>query len=166
MLYPDIGKELIKMSQRDQEMRNRAMKDMEAWDKSVDIENTIRLQEIIDEIGWPTISKVGKEASRMAWLIAQHADHDSIFQHRVLEIMKSVEAGEIEKSELAYLEDRVRVNEGKAQRFGTQFFCDKDGVFGPRLIEDRNGLENRRKEFRLEPFAEYEKKMREKYRDV
>lgn len=51
------------MHDTDQEMRSRATRYESVWDNSVDERNTARLKEIITEIGWPTISKVGEEAS-------------------------------------------------------------------------------------------------------
>jgi hypothetical protein len=124
------------------------------------------MKEIVREIGWPTISKVGKVASNMAWLLVQHADHDSAFQEDCLNILKKVDGGDINKRNIAYLEDRVRVNTGRPTLYGTQFFQNPEGSFGPREIEDKENLNKRRAEMGLEPFEEYEQKMRERYGEI
>lgn len=64
--FDSFGQELLAMSQADQEMRIKAQNDMEIWDDSIDHRNTARLKEIVQEIGWPTIPKVGAEASQAA----------------------------------------------------------------------------------------------------
>lgn len=95
--YSAIADELIAMAQADQAVRRG-----EAFDSGVDRRNTERLREVVSQIGWPTISKVGKEASQDAWLLAQHADHDPAFQRQCLELM--VEAREdVAARNIAYL---------------------------------------------------------------
>jgi hypothetical protein len=64
------------MSEVDQKMRK-----SEQWDSSIDLANTQRMKEIVEQMGWPTRSKVGGHASEMAWLLVQHADHDRAFQN-------------------------------------------------------------------------------------
>lgn len=56
------------MALSDQDMRTTAMKNPDQWDDSVDQRNTARLKKIVEEIGWPTIPKVGAEAS-LFWRI-------------------------------------------------------------------------------------------------
>lgn len=162
MKYESIASEIIQMAKVDQEMRESGRNDPTRWDPSVDHQNTDRMKTIIDEIGWPTITKVGIKASHLAWLLVQHADHDLEFQKRCLERMRSQPAEEIQAKEIAYLEDRVRVHEGLPQRYGTQFYTDDTtGVFGPRPIDDIAALDERRASVGLGMFAEYERGMRE-----
>jgi len=133
-----IAQKLLEMRDRDQEMRKSGN-----WDEKIDKENAEKLREIIKEIGWPTISKVGEEASSAAWLIAQHADHDLEFQIECLEMLKNQNEGEVLKKNIAYLEDRVRVAQGKPQIYGTQFYKNEKGELVPRPIEDEENLEKR-----------------------
>lgn len=157
--YNEIALELVEMAKVDQDMRNKG----EGIDDSIDEKNTKRLKEVIEQIGWPNIPKVGRLGSSMAWLLAQHADLDLEFQKECLGLMKRQNEGDIEKGHIAYLEDRVRVNTGKPTLYGTQFFTNSEGIFGPRPIEDIEHLDERRAEYGLEPFEEYKNKMLEKY---
>ncbi len=105
----------------------------------VDIKHTARLKQIIDEYGWPMDSMVGREGGLAAFLLAQHADLDPVFQRRCLERMKSAPEGEVSKVDVAYLTDRVLVNDGKKQLFGTQFWM-VDGKLVPQPIADEANL--------------------------
>src|ERR1043165_4700650 len=37
-----------------------------------DKENTARLTKVIDQSGWPTVTQVGPDGARAAWLLVQH----------------------------------------------------------------------------------------------
>lgn len=151
----------------DQKMRRKAMKSG-IWNKRIDTKNTEKLKKIIKKYGWPTISIVGKKASKNAWLLVQHADHDIKFQKKCLKLMENiykVNPNLINKINIAYLKDRILVGEGKKQLFGTQFYTNKKGVFGFRPIRDIKNLDKIRKEYELPPFREY-KKLINSYKSV
>ena len=161
MLPESVRQELLEMAAIDQEMRIKSMNG-EPWDSSVDDSNTKSLKDIISKYGWPTISSVGVEASQAAWLIAQHADHDIDFQAQCLEMMRQLEPQDVSPTNRAYLEDRVRVNQGKAQIYGTQFNGKVDKL-EPQPIEDEEHLDERRASVGLGPFKEYRKQIEEMY---
>ena len=141
--YEKYTSELLAMREIDQKMRIGHQQNKVAWDDKVDEVNTKRLKEIVSEIGWPTFSKVGENASNGAWLLVQHADKDVEFQKFCLDLMKKVPDGDVRKRDLAFLEDRVRVNSHLPQIYGTQFYVDDNGNFGPRPIEDEENIEKR-----------------------
>ena len=92
---------------------------------------------------------------------AQHADRDPVRQWAFLHALRSAVGQEqASRAHLAYLEVRVRVNAGQPQLYGTQFTV-TDGEAGPCPIEDRQRLDERRAEAGLEPFADYEARMRD-----
>ena len=126
----------------------------------IDEDNTRWLGELLTVRGWPGRTLVGEDGAAAAWLLAQHADGDPARQRVFLEAMRgAVDQGEASPAHLAYLEDRVRVNTGQPQLYGTQFTV-TDGHFGPRPIEEPQRLDERRAEAGLEPFADYEALMR------
>jgi len=65
---------------------------------------------------------------------------------------------------LAYLTDRILAVEGKPQIYGTQGGLDSNGVIVPRLIEDEEHVNERRKAIGLESIEEYFKAMNEMYK--
>ena len=153
-----ITAELKSMVEADQAMRNG-----DQWDETVDHQNTKRMKVIVEEIGWPTISKVGYPGSSSAWLLVQHADHDSEFQKKCLTIMKAEPENEVPKDHIAYLEDRIAVGDGRLQIYGTQFHTNADGQLQPLPICDPEGVDQRRKEMWLEPLSNNQKRIQESY---
>jgi len=158
--FKAIADEIMKMSEVDQKMRKSGQ-----WNSSIDVENTQRMKEMVEQMGWPTRSKVGSHASEMAWLLVQHADHDRAFQQTCLALMKMQAAGEVSPANIAYLEDRVRVGEGRPQVYGTQFYADEAGNFGPRPIEDPAHVDERRKAVGLQPLSDYAREVEQSYRE-
>lgn len=131
----------------------------EQW-RRVDEDNTLWLTEVVARRGWPGPSAVGVDGAQAAWLLAQHADRWPDLQRAFLYALRAaVDDGQAPAAHLAYLEDRVRVNAGRPQMYGTQFEGAGEG-FGPATIEEPDGLDERRAAVGLEPFAEYEAHMR------
>lgn len=157
----DFTTELLALAQSDQEARKHWQETGEAWGKTLDERNTERLKEIVAKIGWPTRSKVGEEAANAAWLLVQHADHDSGFQQKCLDLMQHEPDGEVGKQDRAFLEDRVRVSTGRPTLYGTQFDYNETGEFAPLPIEDEENLNRRREAMGLGLFEEYELEMQE-----
>jgi hypothetical protein len=84
-----LEKIINKMVEIDQKMRKKAMK-TGILNKKIDKKNTLKMKKIIKQYGWPTISMVGEKASKNAWLLVQHADHDVEFQKKCLKLMGSI----------------------------------------------------------------------------
>jgi hypothetical protein len=115
-----------------------------------------RLGEIMAEYGWPTAELVGEEAARAAWLIAQHADRQLDIQRRALQLMReAVSAGRARPRELAFLQDRTLVNEGRKQIYGTQIAGVEQGLPVPWPCAEPERVDELRAEVGIEPFDEY-----------
>jgi hypothetical protein len=146
---PELRQELLDMQDADQAERTGASGE---WN---DRERTDRLAEIIDEHGWPGHELVGEDGASAAWLVAQHSDLDVDFQEEALELMRqAVDDGDADPTELAYLEDRVALNTGGAQTYGTQVGC-VDGRAEPADLDDPDGVDERRREVGLNPLDDY-----------
>jgi hypothetical protein len=121
----------------------------------VDADNQAWLQRVIEERGWPGRTLVGAAGAHNAWLLAQHAP-DLDFQVRCRDLLAAaVDTGEATAAQLAYLDDRVRMQQGLAQRYGTQIRLDADGRPVPFAIDDPGGVDDRRRAVGLGPLAEY-----------
>jgi len=122
----------------------------------IDVANTDRLRAIVARLGWPGRSLVGAEGADAAWLLSQHADRQLDFQREALVLLaEAVAADEAEPRHLAYLTDRVRMNEGREQLYGTQVGDIDEGTSIPWPIEDREAVDDRRAAMGLEPLAVY-----------
>jgi hypothetical protein len=161
-LNQPLANELLQMAEVDQAMRGKVTKCEAEWDSSVDQRNQTRLKEIIEQYGWPTISKVGTEASHAAWLLVQHAP-DPTFMEQCLVIMENLPASEVNPADIAYLKDRVLMMHNKPQIYGTQFQGTGHNMH-VYPIEDVEHVDERRASVGLDTFAENEARMRRMYK--
>lgn len=154
-----LAAELTDMAAADHRLAVRANSDdpaeQLAW-RRLTARHGDRLDEIMDEYGWPTADLVGEEAARAAWLIAQHADRQLDVQRRALRLLRqAVSAGSARPRELAFLHDRTLVNEGRKQIYGTQIAGVKNGAPVPWPCENPERVDELRAEAGIEPFDEY-----------
>jgi hypothetical protein len=124
--------------------------------------NAARLAEVIGRHGWPGRTLAGEDGADAAWMIAQHAIGEPQFQLRCLALLKEAAAKEeIPLWQPAYLEDRIRMFEGKPQVYGTQYDWDEHGEMSPLPIEDPGHVDERRAALGLIPLAKNTNRMRE-----
>jgi hypothetical protein len=156
-----IADELIAMAELDRKVADELATSgalYEGYDPrmaAVHQNNASRLQAIIVQIGWPTERLVGERAAKAAWLIAQHAISQPEFQRSCLKCLADAARGHtVPLWQPAMLEDRIRVFEGRPQRYGTQLKPDAHGNMQPHAIEDPESVDERRRAVGLEPLAE------------
>ncbi len=122
------------------------------------------IKEIFATYGYPTVKKVGTDASYHYFVLIQHSDSDPAFQLSMLPILKELsKKGEIPKKDYAYLYDRVQRNTGKKQLYGTQLSFDSEGnlfdntnkIIIPQDLVDPENVDKRRKKMGLEPLEQY-----------
>jgi hypothetical protein len=119
---------------------------------AIDVANMRRLSEIIDEYGWPGLRFAGA-ASQTAFLVLQHAGNAS--QRKYLPLLRdAVKRNDALGADLALLEDRLRVADGKPQLYGSQL-SGKPLRFDP--IENEAHVDERRRSVGLAPLADYAK---------
>jgi hypothetical protein len=159
-----LREELLRMEDEDQELRGRLAISLEATGvlspalvariQTVDIEHTTRMKAIVAEHGWPGPRLVRRDGAEAAWLLIQHADQDVAFQRQALALLEAAAArGEASKSDLAYLTDRVLINEGKPQLYGTQSW-NEGGVEYLLPLQEPERVNERRRTVGLGPLPE------------
>ncbi|WP_422941905.1 DUF6624 domain-containing protein [Undibacterium sp. TJN19] len=147
--YGNFRDELISMFRDDQAVRNKFNKndpntltDM----TTIDVRNSSRLKEIIKAIGWPTEAKVGAEASKGAFFIAQHAARDlPLMELALSNIEESYKYGETSGVYYALIYDRVKMLHGESQKYGTQILRNSASCEAYKL-EDADKVDVYRKE--------------------
>lgn len=113
--------------------------------------NTDRLAELLAIHGWFKISEFGAEADKDAWILVDHAD-DPMLQRGVLGALELLwPEGETNAQAYAYLYDRVAVDQGRGQHYGTQGRCAEKGKWEPYFIEGEGFVDQRRAEVGLGP---------------
>ena len=120
-----------------------------------DSANTAWLKAYVARWGWPTAAQVGREAVEAAFLIVQHAVHDTAFMRAMLPAIEQAHRrGDLDGGEVAMLTDRIEVKAGRSQIYGTQLSL-KGGRWVLDPIADSATVDARRKRMGLPPLAEY-----------
>lgn len=155
-----LADELIAMIARDDETRARLAADGSLFEgyhpemAAVHRDNAARLRELVEAHGWPGRELVGEEATSAAWRIVQHAIGEPAFMRSMLRVVAEAAArGDADPAHVAMLEDRIRVFEGRPQRYGTQLDWDPDGTaMVPSVgVQEPEALETRRAAVGLPP---------------
>lgn len=121
--------------------------------------NTLKVTAILDRHGWLGPKEIGEEANSCLFLVIQHAGLK--IQEKYLPIMRNaVELGKAREIDLAYLEDRVAVEQGRKQIYGTQLYRNRaTGNFYFAPIEDEPNVNRRRMGIGLEPIEDRAKEL-------
>lgn len=161
MNYNELAEKIIELKNVDLEFRKRLIENGqlgEGYNKEmaeIHNENAKTLNKIIDKIGYPTIDKVGKEASEAAWLVIQHSIEQPDFMRKCVNLLESaVNENKANPKYLAYLTDRIAVFEDNPQLYGTQFDWDKNGKLSPNIFDDLTKVNERRKSIGLNSLEE------------
>ncbi len=113
---PVLRKELLDCVERDQAIRKELIKagvvnpDKSLLErmKAIDERNTNRIKEVIREIGWPSIERVGNDGVNAAFLLVQHSDLAT--QREMLPLIeKAYKNEQVSGQNYALLVDRVLV---------------------------------------------------------
>lgn len=121
-----------------------------------DARSTAALRGLLGTYDWIDRHRFGAAVSSRAWILAQHADDHPDFQRTVLERMEPhLQTGGVRPRDYAYLWDRVAVNTGGLQRYGTQPMaqCNPDGGLDLRPMEEPEAVDARRAAMGLGPAA-------------
>jgi hypothetical protein len=161
MKFLKIAKSIIDLRNADVKCRGKLIDEgklSEGYHEGMEklhIQNAEFLDKIMDEIGYPTIEKVGLEASESAWLIIQHSISRPEFMKKCLKLLERVHfENSAEAIKIAYLTDRIAVFEDKPQLYGTQFDWDKNENLSPNLYDDLTKVNERRKSIGLNSLEE------------
>ena len=175
--YRSLRRELLKMDEEDQRHRTalfelmkklsepgggRLMNEFVALTKkqdALDAKNRRKLDRIVARYGWPTKSMVGEEASKVAFIIAQHGD--LVYRKKYFPLVKAAAAkGEARPADAAMMEDGILMKEGKKQIYGTAMQTE-DVTKGLQLwpIENEEEVDARRAAVGLPPMSEFFKAM-------
>lgn len=158
---PLLRDRLIEMARKDQVARDALIKAVSEEDLAVaishisriDSENMHEVSVLIEEHGTPTKGMIGKDGMDAFLTIVQHAPSGSEFQRNMLAELSSAESG-VSRSDLAMLEDRIRVGQSLPQIYGTQFRR-VDGRFVPYEIHEPDQVDSRRAAVGLMPISDY-----------
>ena len=134
----------------------------EQWNNfkdSVFTSDKLWAEALFKQYGFLGFDKVGKDGSDHFWLLVQHCDKYPEFQKSVLKKMdKEVKKANANANNYAYLYDRVKINAGEKQLFGTQLTYETQttGRAFPKIgLADSANIDRLRKEYNLPPLKDY-----------
>jgi len=157
-----VKEKLKGIHEADQQIRAKIKKEMPSGDaskikqmalemKASDKQNQLYISQLLDQCGWP--EGLTAEESSTVFLVIDHAD--LAFMQKYLPVLESqAQAGNVSKSDLATIRDRVQMLTGKKQMYGTQTLkTGKEVYVWP--VDNEAGLDARRKEMGLPSMEEY-----------
>lgn len=116
--------------------------------------NADELRALVADHGWPDEALVGPDGAEAAWLVAQHAIADPDFMRQCRTLLdEASRVGRVPRWQFAYIDDRIRLFEGKAQRYGTQFDLTPDGP-DINALEDPDNVDSLRHAVGLGPISD------------
>ena len=117
--------------------------------------NLIKVDNILQEHGWLSAEEVGHNANSALFLVIQHADMET--QVKYLPVLReAVKEGDARADDLALLEDRVALKQGKRQIYGSQIGIDQEtGEYYVSPLQDPDNVNKRRAEVGLAPIEDY-----------
>ena len=155
-----LEKALLDMEARDQALRAELTASGELDDRyhpkleELHRANASRLRQIVAVFGWPGNALVGEKAAQAAWRIALHSISEPPFMRQCRDLIDSASQNrDVPRWQFAILDDRIRVYEGRPQRYGTQL---RNGPHGlePHPLENQSRVNSMRMQAGLPPLAQ------------
>lgn len=169
MQYPNVAAHLLAMEQADDALRSELIAKRQLSDgyhpamEQLHHEHAHQLERILRDIGYPSISKVGKRGNSAAWLIVQHAIGCPWLMRSFLTMLETaVAVGEADPVQAAYLSDRIATLEDRPQLYGTQFDWNERGELCPQPYDDLKAVAARRKALGMNTLSEQTRLIRER----
>jgi len=154
----NLPQELINVwADQDRELRASWSRGEVRWETvaSADVDHSIGLERCVTKLGWRALFDGDRSVSDDAWLIVQHSNRRPEFQKRCLTEWKST--GLLPDWQVAFLEDRVALAEGRPQVFGSQVQRRPDGTWRlwPTTARSETELDSIRRDAGLPPIGAY-----------
>lgn len=117
--------------------------------------NLLAVKEVLNEYGWLSWEKIGRTANSALFLVIQHADLETQVAYAPM-LRAAVKRGDAAAADLALLEDRLALRQGKKQSYGSQIGIDQEtGEHYVSPLEDPDNVNQRRAEVGLAPIQDY-----------
>lgn len=144
---------LNKIYALDQEMRK--SENLANFDAEVDRQNLIEVVSLIEKCGMPTLKEVTQKQMDAICLVFQHADYDNRKKYFAL-LQKSAKNGDLTKIQIAMMQDRILMSDGKSQIYGSQITQNiQTNEWELYYLENPESVDKRRFEVGLGSLKEY-----------
>jgi hypothetical protein len=109
-----------------------------------DSSSLVIVEQVLQKYGWLGASEIGPMANQSIYLTIQHASQKEIREKYFPLLKVSAEKGESDLADMATMEDRILVENGQPQRYGTQYKM-VDGQLEYLPIQDPKNVNKLRK---------------------
>jgi uncharacterized protein YqgV (UPF0045/DUF77 family) len=123
-------------------------------DVKIDHQNQEQVISIIEKCGFPSSQNVGLSGINTIFLVIQHASMKLREKYFPL-IKQSADRGELSWSSVALMEDRMLMDKGQKQKYGSQVTKKGNGTWMVHPIDDLVNVNKRRAQVGLGPIDEY-----------
>jgi hypothetical protein len=166
--YKAVTQQLFAIDELDQKYRNQIDEVESKYGKGsaeikalydsmtlADSMNLIQVESIIEKYGWLGYNEIGSQANSTLFMVIQHADLKT--WRKYLPIMETaVESGKAKVADLALLQDRLNLYEGRKQVYGSQVIWSKtNNKYFVLPIDDPDNVDKRRATVGLPSMAVY-----------
>lgn len=162
ILKPELALEICKMGFNDQNGRQIILRMEQIGENKSILDSLWEIQNKQDSINseyitklidynsmlFPSISEIGSTASRFAFLMLQHSSYD-VRKKYYKTIKLAMENNHLEKRYFAMYFDRLLIDEGKKQLYGTQMQKNTDGKLVLYPLKRKFNMNRRRSRFGL-----------------
>ena len=148
-----IQKDLAARREADQKVRSDPARLAQLAE--VDLDNTRFLRDLVQEVGWIDVARFGPRASVDAFLLVQHSQDLPLMLAALPFIEEDARRHKEYAQPFTLLFDRVQIDLGRKQRYGTQLRKDAEGNPMVLPLEEPEKVDERLKELGLPPLSEY-----------
>jgi hypothetical protein len=155
-----LEKALLDMEARDQALRGELTASGELDEKyhprleELHRAHASRLRQIIAVFGWPIVNLVGEKGAQAAWRIALHSISEPGFMRQCRDLLDAASQNrDVPRWQFAIIDDRIRVYEGRPQRYGTQLRNGANGL-EPHPLENESRINSMRMQAGLPPLSQ------------
>lgn len=131
--------------------------------RNIDHEIQARVVSLLEKCGWPQKAIVGEKGMTAVFLVIQHASK-ALREKYFPIITASAEKGELGLPAVAMMEDRMLMENGKKQKYGTQLISYNNGPLQLHPIEDEANVNRRRSAMGMGTIEEYLKQFGLEYK--
>lgn len=129
--------------------------EIQKWKRVIaecDRQNILEVLQILSIYGFPSKRMVGR-SNQALWMVIQHSSPE-IMNHCLPMFRNAATQGELSWCNVAMMEDRVNVESGRPQKYGTQLVM-VNGTLQPYKLEDPSMVDVWRALIGLEPLSKY-----------
>jgi hypothetical protein len=145
----NLNRILERIYARDQDNRGNNL-----MDEELDLSNLASVEQIVEKCGMPSRAAAGEKGMSAIWLVIQHASAEKRSQY-FPQLLEASKKGDLERQDIALMQDRMLMDAGNPQLYGSQIMMNEDGSYDLYELKDTATVDARRAVMGMGPLSEY-----------